>query len=75
VSCTEFHDSLYDFAQGELDVTIRVTCEEHLVECRHCVVVVEGYRATITFAKALPKCAKPLNAGFEAKLRAMLAGS
>jgi hypothetical protein len=54
-----------------LDVTIRVTCEQHLVVCRHCVAVVEGYRATITFAKAL-KPAKSLSAAFEAKLRAML---
>jgi anti-sigma factor RsiW len=71
MSCREFHESLYEYAQDELDVTIRVTCEQHLVVCRHCVAVVEGYRATITFAKAL-KPAKSLSAAFEAKLRAML---
>ena len=72
MSCIEFHDSLYDYAQGELEATIRVTCEQHLIDCKHCVVIVESYRATITLAKALPKCAKPLSAEFEAKLRKML---
>ena len=71
MSCSEFHESLYEYAQGELDVTVRVVCEQHLVECQHCVVVVESYRATISFAQGL-RCAKPLSAGFEAKLRAML---
>ena len=71
MSCIEFHESLYDYAQEELEVTLRVTCEQHLVLCRACVVVVESYRATISFGKAL-KCAKPLGAEFEAKLRKKL---
>jgi len=74
MSCSEFQESLYDYAQRELEVTLRVTCEQHLVLCRDCVVVMESYRATITFGKAM-KCSKPLGAEFEAKLRKMLARS
>ena len=71
MSCVEFHESLYEYAQDELGAEIRIVCEQHLVECRHCVVVVESYRATITFAKSL-KSPSPLKSDFEARLRAML---
>jgi len=74
MSCSEFQESLYDYAQRELEVTLHVTCEQHLMLCRDCVVVMESYRATITFGKAM-KCTKPLSAEFETKLRNMLARS
>ena len=72
VTCAEINERLYEYVEGELEITFRVQCEVHVGECPPCKVVVESYRATITFARALPKCSKPLNPGFEAKLRAML---
>ena len=72
MSCPEFEESLYAFVELELEAEVRLRCEEHLGQCPPCTLVVESYRATVTFARALPKCSKPLNPEFEAKLRAML---
>jgi len=72
MNCAELHAQLFEFIQGDLEVTVRVECEEHVIACPPCLVSIEHYRATVAFAKALPKCQKPLNPSFEARLRKLL---
>lgn len=71
VTCAELHEWMFEFVEGELEVAVRLQCEQHMVSCPPCVVSIESYRATVTIARALPKCSKPLNAEFEARLRAL----
>jgi anti-sigma factor RsiW len=71
-ACIELHESMFEFVEGELEVAVRVRYEQHLLSCPPCKVSIESYKATVTIARALPKCAKPLNPEFEARLRKLL---
>lgn len=72
MNCQELLELLLEYVGGELVVEKHRTIEIHLTGCHHCVTLVETYRHTIRFARALPKCER-LPAAVEARLREALA--
>jgi anti-sigma factor RsiW len=71
MNCQELLDLLCDYVGGELVVEQHRTVEIHLTGCSHCVKLVQSYRHTIRFARALPKCER-LPAAVEERLRKLL---
>jgi anti-sigma factor RsiW len=55
MTCREATDFLMDYLDGKLAAPVRITFEEHLIECPACVDYVESYRATITLAAGCEK--------------------
>jgi anti-sigma factor RsiW len=72
MNCQELRDLLVDYIGGELVVEKHQTVEIHLTSCGRCVTLVETYRHTIRFARALPKCER-LPTAVEERLRKLLA--
>jgi anti-sigma factor RsiW len=72
MNCQELLELLHDYIGGELVVEKHQTVEIHLNGCSRCVTLVETYRHTIRFARALPKC-RSLPADVELRLRKLLA--
>jgi anti-sigma factor RsiW len=72
MNCRELLDLLLDYVGGELVVEKHRTVEIHLTGCNSCVMLVETYRHTIRFARALPKCGR-LPAAVEDRLKKVLA--
>jgi anti-sigma factor RsiW len=72
MNCQELLDLLADYIGGELVVEKHQRVEIHLTGCTRCVILVDSYRHTIRFARALPKC-EPLPTVVEERLRKLLA--
>ena len=71
-TCEELIEQLLEFVEGQLDEPVLIAIQAHLGHCPHCGGVVATYRATVVVTRALPRCAPPLPAGFEMKLRLLL---
>jgi anti-sigma factor RsiW len=71
MNCQDILELLLDYVGGELVVETHRTVELHLSGCDRCVTLVESYRHTIRFARALPKCAQ-LPPAVEERLRKAL---
>jgi len=72
VTCATIEAWVFEIVEGKLPADDKAGCDAHLGKCPPCVRIIESYKATITFAHALPKCQRPLPAEFEARLRALL---
>lgn len=71
MNCQELLDLLCDYVGGELLIEMQRDVEFHLSGCDRCVVLVESYRHTIRFARALPRCER-LPSAVEERLRKFL---
>jgi hypothetical protein len=71
MNCRELAELLCDFIDGDLTPEQRQHIEDHLCNCRPCVIYVETYRLTITLSKKLP--CKPLPPHVAERLQAVLA--
>jgi anti-sigma factor RsiW len=70
ITCRELAELLIDFVSGELSPEHQERVEQHLSDCRLCMVYVETYKTTIRLTRHLP-CA-PLPPELERRLREAL---
>jgi hypothetical protein len=71
MNCQDILELLLDYVGGDLVVETHRTVEIHLSGCNQCLTLVESYRHTIRFARALPRC-EQLPAAVEERLRKIL---
>lgn len=73
ITCRELSELLLDLTGGELPPHQAQQVEQHLGQCRHCVVYVDTYRITVSMVRKLHR--PPLPPRLIAKLQAIFTKS